>query len=143
MSVALAGRNSRPQLSPGQVRFESNTFCNLNQVHFAISLNQIHLAIWIKYILQFEWNTLYNLNQIHLAIWDKYILQFETNRFVNLRPIHFAIWDQYIFQFETNTFFNLRQVHFAIWNFWPQLSPSQVQTKTKPNQTELNKSKSN
>ena len=51
------------------LKFETNIFCNLRQISF---------AIWDKYILQFETNTFCNLKQIHLAIWYKFILQLET-----------------------------------------------------------------
>ena len=57
-------------------QFETNTFSNLRQMHF---------AIWDKYILQYKTNILYNLRQIYFAIWEKYTLQFETNTFCYLR----------------------------------------------------------
>ena len=60
------------------MQFETNIFCNLRQIHF---------AIWDIYALQFM--------TINFEIWDKYILQFKTNTLCNLRQIHFAIWDKW------------------------------------------------
>ena len=41
------------------LQFETNTLCNLRQIHF---------TVWDNYIWQFETNTFYNLREIHLAI---------------------------------------------------------------------------
>ena len=103
------------------MQFETNTYCNLRQIHFAIwdkykfekdtfCVLRFFVAPWQKYIMQ--------VYKKYLLRWEKYILQFETNTFSNLKQLNFKIWEKYILQFEKNIFCNLGRIHFAIWNIY-------------------------
>ena len=65
------------------LQFNTNTFCNLRQIYF---------AIWDKYsqsrlVFCATPRAIPICATSPFAIWDKYILQFKTNIFVNLRKI--------------------------------------------------------